>query len=231
LGNDPRGVRAASALPFFRTHAAGDNSGSSYGLSRTLAAPVGGADENIWLSLLERGPSSLPFNSGGTFDGFNFSFNATGAGSFYAGAFTGLGGFVAPKYTIAYPDFTLGSLIVAQSSTPSSLQALLVVNVQFGTTNSEFIDLFVNPPVGGTAPTTPDATLSISTGADLLSPFSLVTLFGEPPASDLYDELRIGSTFASVTPVPEPATLGLTCLVTVGWVTCWRRWRAAKGRR
>ena len=87
-----------------------------------------------------------------------------------------------------------GPLVVGQTS-------LLVLKTQLGSGN-DTATLYINPPLGGGEP---PAGLVIR-NAD----------FGHVPALSLYstgafsmDELRIGHTFADVTPVPEPGVISL----------------------
>ena len=78
---------------------------------------------------------------------------------------------------------------------------LLVVRIQFGVTDQ--IDLFVNPPLGGAAPVTPNATRSTTGGANIL--FRTVAFWSSANQSNAaMDELRLGDTFAAVTPTPAP---------------------------
>ena len=79
--------------------------------------------------------------------------------------------------------------------------ALLVVRIQFGATDQ--IDLFVNPPPGGSAPVTPNATRSTTGGANIL--FRTVAFWSSAGQNNAaLDELRLGDTFAAVTPTTAP---------------------------
>ncbi len=78
---------------------------------------------------------------------------------------------------------------------------LLVVRIQFGVTDQ--IDLFVNPPLGGAAPVTPNATRSTTGGANIL--FRTVAFWSSANQNNAaMDELRLGDTFAAVTPTTAP---------------------------
>lgn len=94
--------------------------------------------------------------------------------------------------------------------------ALLVLKFDFV---GDVVSLFVNPSsLGGLAPLTPDATVAI----DSTFGFKSVAWYaGRDPGFGSLDELRIGTTFASVTPIPEPAALGL--LVPAGALLLRRR--------
>jgi hypothetical protein len=70
--------------------------------------------------------------------------------------------------------------------------ALLVASIDFGSPSNT--SLYVDPPtLGGAPPATPDATLAVDDIA-----FWNVIVFEQPEAS--YDEIRLGTSFASVTP-------------------------------
>lgn len=67
-------------------------------------------------------------------------------------------------------------------------------------------DLFVDPTPGQPLPLTPDATVSTDANFAFGTSDALSLQAGN---SDAFDEIRIGSTFADVSPVPEPASAGL----------------------
>jgi hypothetical protein len=96
----------------------------------------------------------------------------------------------------------------------SNVTAFLAVEVEYGaSTDTEL--LYVNPTPGGAQPGTPSATLTYSIGNQ--NGLGMNTFNG---ALVSFDEIRGGTTWASVTPavlVPEPGTLslvfgGLICL-------------------
>ncbi|MFN7141262.1 MAG: hypothetical protein ACK4UN_18190, partial [Limisphaerales bacterium] len=84
--------------------------------------------------------------------------------------------------------------------------ALLVLRMQFGATDN--VSLFVNPSLGGAAPTLPNATASVSqTNLAFRSVRFYAGLGGGIWSGDglnrgSMDELRIGDSYAAVTPVP-----------------------------
>ncbi len=80
---------------------------------------------------------------------------------------------------------------------------------------NERVTLFVNPTPGSQAPL--DSTGFTSTDYNIVTgEFSqlqfLAVLTGASGAEWLFDEIRIGTTFADVAPVPEPTVLGLAGL-------------------
>jgi hypothetical protein len=189
--------------------AANGSGGGGYSFNRALATPIGGANATVWLSLLMRGPTTVPSFSpsqSGPFDGLTM-FGITGI---HFGAFpTDFSG-TQCVYGIGYDN--LGVIVRNVTATPGSMQVLLVGRITYGGPQGVNVaDLFVNPPVGGAVPTTPDATVSFGNTLNQLGPITQVLLTGANQASDLLDEIRIGPTFASVTPVPvpEPSALAL----------------------
>jgi hypothetical protein len=109
--------------------------------------------------------------------------------------------------------------------------ALLIVRYTFGAGSAGAADtldlfVFVNPEPILTEPITPDATITMNTDFNRIE----LEQFGRDYR---YDELRIGKTFASVAPVPEPSVFLLTG-VGVGGLLLFRRLRssaAATSRR
>ena len=90
--------------------------------------------------------------------------------------------------------------------TASATPALLVYRLNF-TGAGDTIDVFVNPTPGQPLPGTPNGTFAIPEDSfpDTFNNIRLQS--GDQPIN--FDEFRIGTTYADVTPVPEPATAGL----------------------
>jgi PEP-CTERM motif len=82
--------------------------------------------------------------------------------------------------------------------------------------------LYIDPTPGGTQPTADASDTQSGTGIARAASF---TIFGDNPAvgsaddqiSGDLDDLRVGLTWASVTPVPEPSTLALGVLALAGF--------------
>lgn len=92
----------------------------------------------------------------------------------------------------------------------------------------EDISLYVNPILGGSEPTVASASASIKIAAGSTADgtnrlLSLGLYAGEVGPEWAYDEIRIGSTFADVVPIPEP-TAGAILLAS-GVFLWWRRRR------
>jgi hypothetical protein len=164
---------------------------------RTLAAPLGADGATRWLSVVMQRTGGLGA-AGGLVIGSPTPQGAAGlfVGNPIDGEFYGLG----RQGGAGTPT--------SPSQVPVTDQAQLVVRLLFAPGNDTF-DLFVNPPLGGPPPATPDAALSFDLGtANTLVELSVPSV-GAGAAGYVADELRIGNTFADVTPVPEPSALAL----------------------
>jgi hypothetical protein len=85
----------------------------------------------------------------------------------------------------------------------SNQTVFLVVEGDY-TSGADTFKLFVNPTPGAPEPAVPSATLSFDIGTQ--NGLGINTGNG---AAASYDEIRVGTTFASVTPVPEPSAFVL----------------------
>jgi len=186
--------------------------------TRTLTQPVAGtAGSTAWLSvvMLGDGTNSGAFTvSDGGFRGFSFT---TGTAS----------GPPTIRWTLS--DLSLGGEVA--SSTPSTVQSLLVARVTFLTdATHDRVDLFINPPPGVNPPPAPDVFLSVLHAATL-GTFELATASPSGTPTTQFDEIRIGATFADVVaaPVPEPSTLVLVGAAGLGGAIVRRRRRRAGG--
>jgi hypothetical protein len=122
-------------------------------------------------------------------------------------------------------DFQWGSQVFTTSDT-----IFIVGAYDFGTLSANSDDssrLWINPNssdfAAGTAPT---ATLTASSGVDVITTGSLQSFLLYERANTLFpnqmtlDELRIGTSWSDVTPIPEPATaalFGLSLLPIIFW--------------
>ena len=102
-------------------------------------------------------------------------------------------------------------------SAASSADGLLVVELDG---NTHMASLFINPTsLGGSAPNTADRTLTFTD-------FTFNRIRAQAGNENLdVDELRFGTTYADVTPVPEGATVLPAVLVLVIAVIVERRWK------
>lgn len=99
---------------------------------------------------------------------------------------------------------------VAPSSDPSQA-TLVVLNINRDETNgTAMLTWFVNPEIGGASPVNFDDTGSTSISI-LGSQIDELNLYRDNVNNRFgnLDEIRIGNSFADVTPIPEPASLAL----------------------
>jgi hypothetical protein len=105
----------------------------------------------------------------------------------------------------------------AASAVPNALQSLLVVKYIFGLA-SDTLELFVNPPLTGTPPATPNAE-ALGNHTTNFGEVDLSYTSADGSANSvLFDEIAIGHSFADVTgaAVPEPSSLLLAGFAGVG---------------
>ncbi|MEM8944468.1 MAG: PEP-CTERM sorting domain-containing protein [Planctomycetota bacterium] len=115
-----------------------------------------------------------------------------------------------------------GSGQIAAVGSDATVDTFLVAKLTIGAgANDDTIDLFINPDINGGTPTTPD--LSVAFNEDEFDNRSIDEIrLGSQNGAFYTDEIRIGATFADVTPqtpalagatVPEPTTLALIASV------------------
>lgn len=185
--------------------------------SRQLASTFGADGTTLYISFLDQAT-----NTGSRFLGVSlFSGNpgpsgtANGTEQLFIGKLNGTSAFGVSSGAAS-----------ASSQTSSSMLSLLVARIDFAT-GTDTVTLYVNPTVGAPEPT-PSATLNnvnIGTFNYLRLAAGAGNSMGTTTSvTGRLDELRLGDTFASVTPAasaaaaPEPsqyATLGL-CLLGLG---------------
>ena len=179
--------------------------------SRVLASPVTGTvGTSIWLSVVMQGPGI----SGSTAQGALVLSDGVGNGFSITTGSTGGG--IPP--TNPAPSSNCARRrgyrrAEATSSIPDTLQSLLVAKVTFGAAN-DTISLYVNPALGGGPPASPTISLAVPHAATL-SQFD-VDYGSLSSGSTMFDEIRLGHTFADVTPVPEPSSLLLAGIAGIG---------------
>lgn len=169
--------------------------GAIAGLTRDLAAPLGQSDSTVYFSFLIQPEGTL---HGGAFNGFmGLVLESAGEPELYVGK---PGGGAIDRWVLEDRGGArqhASSVLTAIGGT-----ALLVVKAEFSTLGNDAFTLYVNPTPGAPEPATGvvknDATFGVVNGLTIYSTGAM-----------RIDELRVGQTFADVTPIPEPGTLGL----------------------
>ena len=193
------------------------------GIVRNFASPLGAAGTTRYVSFLMRPEGTL---NTGAFNGFF---------GLYLNASTGNDMFIGKPGNGPLNQFTLetrGGTMQAASGVNINAQQtyLLVVRADFTASNDRFT-LYANPSVGSAEPALGTVKNDSDVGA-----VGGVTLYSTGAYS--LDEIRVGTTFADVTPlasgasVPEPGAVlsGLTGLISL-WGMMRRRSRSALALR
>lgn len=125
----------------------------------------------------------------------------------------------------ASQEFTVGTTVLLAAS----------YNLVSGPVNNDTASLWINPgSLGSVSPPAATLTTPVSGINDDVIQFSNVVLRPQGtatstqiPASLIFDEVRVGNTWAVITPVPEP---GVTALIALGFVggIVFRRIRARR---
>lgn len=164
---------------------------------RTLATPINTDTGTLFTSFLAAaGGATRP-----EYAGLSFFSGGLGTEELFLGQ-----PFNAPNFGFDVSGVANGAQTAANAPV-STTPTFLVFRLDF-TEAGETISLFRNPTPGGALPATPDATFAIPEGsfADTLTALRFASGNGSEPF--IFDEVRLGSTFAQVAPlVPEPAAL------------------------
>ncbi len=168
---------------------------------RNLSAAAGGANSTTWISYLGSQTSSSYMgvnlmNSSTEILEFGsvYSYGADGNPSTHYGIYRNISGFSKSH---------LGSTPVNVDLTGTT--NLFVLQLAVNVDSSATAYLFLNPTLGST-PSTSSAIASLTWAAGTMPTFNRIRI--DAPIGAL-DEIRIGNTFADVTPVPEPSIWGL----------------------
>jgi hypothetical protein len=185
----------------------------------TTAARTFGTDlrtlsgtSEVWISfVITRTASATTGSYGGLVIG-----NEAGSGSTSGRLFIGDSGATSPAADTWSLERAGGGVLGSSNFNVSTFPTvMLAARIQFQS-GADSVQLYVNRPPGGGTPASVDAILS---NLDINPSNGAVTDFGIWYGGDggyQIDEIRIGLTYADVTPVPEPSliivTLGITLL-------------------
>ncbi|WP_428304372.1 PEP-CTERM sorting domain-containing protein [Lacipirellula sp.] len=190
-------ARPGAPLPAFGNSVTAVAFGENRGIDRLLSSPLGTEGTSAYISVLIQPQGIL-----------------------HQGAFTGWFGLVLRGST----DVGIGmssfgdeiGLEVGFERAATNVKAAIgqtffgVIRIDF-TEGVDPVYFYLNPQSGSPEPAVPSASL-INLNVNFLD---MVSLTG--PGGVGYDSLRIGTTYADVTPIPEPSTLALTSCVAM-WV-------------
>jgi hypothetical protein len=181
--------------------------GDNRGIDRLLSTPLGTEGTSAYISVLIQ-PQGILHQ--GAYDGW-FALALRGSTDVFFG--------------MSYPGSAIG-LEVGFEKSLTNVNAVIgqtffgVIRIDF-TEGVDPVYLYVNPQPGAPEPATASASL-INLNVNFLN---MVSLTG--PGGVGYDSLRIGTTYADVTPVPEPAALSL---VGVAAMAVWQSGRRRRSR-
>ncbi len=107
------------------------------------------------------------------------------------------------------PDLVLrlgGANVVLATDVPSSDNQYVLVKLTINTAGDDTVDVWIDPP-SLTSSTPSDLTISNVNVSDSLTPFTQSKYQSPGQSGPVYwDEIRLGTTFAAVTGIPEPST-------------------------
>jgi hypothetical protein len=179
---------------------------------RTLSAPVASSGSVYVAFLLNQ--SSANYANVGVFSG---STELVSIGDTYTGS--------GPSSTYSFnassnvPGAGGGVYVSSGVSIDTTSTQLLVLEIDNSNPLQTSFYMYLNPAIGGAAPLQSTAVASFVATAGGFT-FDRVRI---EDAGGTIDELRIGSDFASVTPVPEPTTMGLLLMAGGGAAMAIRR--------
>lgn len=201
-------------------------SGGNFAVFRNLAASGGGAGSDLWISFLIASPSSNVgvslFNGAGNeqfFAGRNNT--APTSNNFGAQFYAGTG-----RPLVTQPDPQVGSVSTPFNPVVGTATTHMYVLQIDQTGPSPVYRGWLDPDMAtlgtGSAPTA-TSTFTINTGTQAFN-YDRVRLgiFSGGGSSATFDELRLGTTWADVSPIPEPSSL---LLLSVGALGLLRRRR------
>lgn len=181
--------------------------GGDSGVFRYMGATRGTGTETYWLSFVIQATA----NAGSSYGGVSL-FTGDNNERIFIGQRSGQSVFGVEQ---------TGTAKAGNSSVASSGLSFLVVRLDFTPSSGETLRFWVNPSLSGT-PSDASAAVTL-TG---LSTFSFDTIRIQSGSSTVFnvDELRFGTTFGDVAPIPEPIQVGLVGFAAVmGVGKLWQR--------
>lgn len=191
--------------------------GAIAGLTRDFASPLGQGGTTAYFSFLVQPAGTL---HGGAFNGFfGLVLESAGEPELFIGK---PGGGIINRWAL---EDRGGALQHASGIAPTVGEtALLVVKAEYAAAGSDRFTLFVNPLPGGPEPL--DGIVKQDVAVGLVQGLTLYST-----GAMYIDELRVGETFADVTPVAEPSASALAVLLLLGGSTYGRLRQVARRAR
>ena len=210
-GDSAQNVVGLGSLPGGTLLVSGNSLNSNAAiLTRELTEIPGTAGTQTWVSFLFS--AQVPSLSGATGGSIGLSAISSLDHGFWMGMFQSGENMVLGLGSLYDAPMDLSSVVVSPNQT-----YLLVASIDWNAGETpETIRLFVEPEIGGLPPLPASAAaatsrnISTDAGTNRLTWMGVASLV--PEGSVAYDEIRIGTTFADVTPVPEPSVLVLAAL-------------------
>lgn len=203
--------------------------GQDWFRSYTTQSYTNNSTESLYYSFLLRVDNLGLLNTTGGFFGGLAAGNGTSGGAMVGMRLSGLGF----QLGVAKRDSTALSFDSTVYSTGSTILVVGAYNLVSGSVQNDTASLWINPGSLG-AGSAPSATLSVSTTGINNDTQSFSSFRWSPqgnatstliPGSLIVDELRVGNSWADVTPVPEPSTFALVLISLVGGAFLIRRCR------
>jgi hypothetical protein len=184
--------------------------GNNDGNFRALGGSLGAAGTTVWVGFLANLNSGTSFAN--TYNGISL-FQGNTERLFMGQPFT------SPQYGFQQPGFGEQNTTTAVDSTVH----FFVFSLDFGAANTT-VNMYVDPTPGLATPDVAPAVAGYSGPAFL---FDNIRVQGGLGGGTLlnFDEIRLGDTFGSVAPVPEPGSMALCGLAASGLIGGWRRRR------
>lgn len=176
-------------------------------IGRRLSGVYDGASgTDLWASYLTNAASSGAFTS--------LAIGQLQPGNLHVGILGNTSGTGPPSSTWGMDTFGGAGQVFSNVPVVYGQTVLLVAHIQF-LTGPDRIDLFVNP-LPGAPPSTPSATKTdLDLGQTLQTQGGYIYLAANI-GNVLYDDIRIGTTYSDVVPVPEPPGMWLALMAVAG---------------